>query len=116
MAHLVRYRIYFLLLLNKTNGKKAKEKEENAKGKENITKEPERQAGEREEEKEHRQDTDVDVLSEHAYERYFEQLIFDYQQVLPLALFAFVLLFFSFLHSLRRSCSWPHQRTCCIGT
>ncbi|ELR19237.1 BSD domain containing protein [Acanthamoeba castellanii str. Neff] len=86
------WRIYFLLLLNKTNGKTnktndQKEEKEKSKGK---SKEKDGEHGgsggrrkERDEEREEGQD--VDVLSEHALERYFEKLFFDYQQELFLA-------------------------------
>jgi hypothetical protein len=81
------HRIYFLLLLNKTNGKTNKtndqKEKEKSKGK---SKEKDGEHGgsggrrkERDEEREEGQD--VDVLSEHALERYFEKLFFDYQQV-----------------------------------
>jgi hypothetical protein len=85
-------RIYFLLLLNKTNGKtnnasaKASEMKEQKDLKKNKKDHDERGGGrrrkEREEEREEGQD--ADVLSEHALETYFEKLFFEYQQVLAL--------------------------------
>jgi hypothetical protein len=82
-------RIYFLLLLNKTNGKTNKTNDQKEKEKEKSkgkSKEKDGEHGgsggrrkERDEEREEGQD--VDVLSEHALERYFEKLFFDYQQV-----------------------------------
>lgn len=88
MMHPVCYRIYFLLLLNKTNGRssskaKAKDAPEKDKGGEDVRGKPQKVKVEHDDEdtRTRRKLQEVDVLPEHELEAYFEKMISEYQEV-----------------------------------